>query len=165
MKKLLALVICALLSFSLFGCGKSVTMKTDNGKTTITKDKDTGTIKTDTGTTNVSLDEDKSVALPKDYPKDLVPIIDGAVISSASKESKDGKDWYVVCGYVKKNYSDVMKYYEEKLADLSDKTTGNYNNSYTVTGTKNNSIIGVVAAQDSNDEKKCTLYISISPNE
>jgi hypothetical protein len=159
MKKSIILIICALLILSLAGCKK--TIKTDDGSISVDKNGNIEAKSNDGTTTKISSNDKGTVSLPDGYPKDILPVIDGAKIITAAKQDSDGKSSYTVMCDVNKKIEDIAKYYQGKLGDLTDKTETSGTEAYMLIGKKGGYEIAVYTTKDSED--KVILSLNLSP--
>lgn len=164
MKKFIALAVLLMFLVPVAGCGCN-TIKTDNGS--ISLDKGKMEVKTnDGGQAQIAVsDKGQSVALPDDYPKDIVPVIDNATVTVASRnEDKDKKVSYYVTLTSEKDIKDVYNFYVDALKDLTELNKSQMNDYYSISGVKGDKQIAVTVTPEDKDNKKiANVLIIIGP--
>ena len=168
MKKAVSILILLLIVALFAGCGGSdtKTINTDKGSVSVNEKENKVEVKTDDGNkSQISVGQNgEGVELPSDYPKDLVPIVDGAKINMANRNENAGKITYWVAYFTDKTPKEVNSFYQDALKALTEPQKAEMNGSYNISGTKDGKIIGVIITTEENDGKKQTLVnITITP--
>lgn len=168
MKKFIYLLALVLIVVFAAGCGGDTkVISTDKGSVSVNENENKVKVEGKDGSTSeVSASQDgESVDLPSDYPKDLVPIIDGAKINLATRnEDANKKLSYMVAYYTDKEPKEVNTFYQDALKDLTESQKTEANGDYLISGTKNGNIIWMTINTEDKDGKKQTLVtITISP--
>lgn len=167
MKKIILSIILVLGIALIAGCGGDTkTINTDKGSVSVNEDKNQVEVKTNDGSAqlNVSNNGD-SVALPDDYPKDIVPIMDGARITVANRfEDTTKKASFQVVFATDKEPREAKNFYDDALKDLTESNKMDLNGTYSIGGQKSGQNIGVIIATNESDGNKQTMVtITVSP--
>ena len=110
MKKILSVILPAVVALT-FGCGKSETHQTIDGKIKVEQNGDTAKVEVMTKEGKATMTaSDKGVAIPDTFPKD-VPIPKGAVARLTMTQGKAEMLHLHVAGTV----ADVVKTYQDEL--------------------------------------------------
>lgn len=169
MKKLAVLPILLAISIAFTGCfwssitGKS-TIKTNDG--TVTTDKNGIEIKDKDGsTTSVNTGDSKGTSLPEGYPKDIVPVIDGAkIVMSAKNQDANKKITFVIALESKKEITEVGNFYKDVMENAEEKVESEVNNWISIGGKKaKNNVLIIVSDNPSDSNMKSLITISIEP--
>ena len=112
MNKTLAFTL-AVVAAATFGCGKSKTYESSDGKVTVSEDSGTAKyeVKTKDGNATMAM-SDSEVKIPDTFPKD-VPILKGAVAKLSMTQGKNE----VLNLQVPGSIADVAKDYQDKLKE------------------------------------------------
>ncbi|MFA6563693.1 MAG: hypothetical protein WCV00_17445 [Verrucomicrobiia bacterium] len=148
--------LIALLALS-FGCGKSSTYETKDGKVKIDEKNGQATYEVTTKEGKLKMATgDKSVALPDNFPKD-VPIYKGAVVKMAASQGAQ----LIVHLHVAASFTDAGKFYQEQLKSRGWEigTTMNMGDTSMVTASKAGRQCAVVAAKQ---DDGAVVQISVS---
>lgn len=169
MKKVILIVVLILGIALIAGCGGDKTINTDKGSVSVNEEKNKVEVKNDDGSSaqlNVSNNGD-SVALPDDYPKDIVPIMDGARITAANRfEDATKKAGFQVVFFSDKDPKEVKNFYDDTLKDLTDSNKMDLNGTYSIGGKKSGHNIGVVITTEENEGQKQTMVnVTVGPVE
>jgi len=99
-------------------------------------------------------------ALPKAYPADVVPIIDGGkVTDSANFESKK-KVWINIS--TDKSTEEAYNYYKKVMTGAGNLSTGGANGKYYIKGEKNNYSIEMSIIDDPKEKGKTQIQINVT---
>lgn len=177
------MALCTLLTFAA-ACGNGVSLKTDGGSVKINNDsivvkdeqgdakismdgKD-GKIeyKSEDGKGEISFSGENGGKLPDDYPKSLVPIMQDAKITLASRnEDEDKKLGFWITYTSEKEIKEVYKFYEDNLKSLEEEAKIQAEDMYSITGRKDGNNIGVTISPEETDGKKHSLVqVIIGPD-
>ncbi|VDN47595.1 conserved exported protein of unknown function [Petrocella atlantisensis] len=133
MKRLLLLLL--VLVVLLAGCGKMVEKLADDAVGTMLSSEDVKVevdsssgegatvITTDEGKIEVSSDENASVAIPKGYPEDILPIYAKDKIVMAADYGEDG---FTIVGQTQDDMATVVKFYEDVLVGAESTLVQNF---------------------------------------
>lgn len=147
--------------FIVVGCGGK-TIKTNNGSMTV-KNGNVQVKSNDGSTTNIATNESGKLSLPQGYPEDILPVIDNAKITASQNSTKDSKKSFLVSLEVNKSSEDVIKYYQDKTNDITDKNETNAGNQYILTGKKGEYTVTIYISPANNDAAKTNVILSIDP--
>lgn len=153
-KVILSLIVLVALSF---GCGKSSTYETKDGKVKVEEKSGQATYEVTTKEGKLKMATgDKGVALPDDFPKD-VPIYKGAVVKMAASQGKQ----LIVHLHVTASFTEAGKFYQDQLKSQGWEigTTMNMGDTSMVTANKAGRQCSVVAAKQ---DDGAVIQISVS---
>lgn len=175
MKKIIILAIVCIIVFSFIGCNKKAKIETEDGTVEIDKnnvkvktkdgeanlevDDNSVNIKSEDGDANLSISEE-GVDLPEGYPKDVIPIIDGAKVISAMDTSNDNKKMYIIAMGSNKEKKEVYDYYLNIIKDAENLTKIDAGGGYMRTGKLGNYAV-TIGINESDDDYKSTVSISV----
>lgn len=159
MKKGIILLLCTAIVFALVGCGR--TIKTNDGTTKVGKDKIQ--IKGNDGsTTTINTDDGNGASLPSDYPKDIVPIMDGLKIDAAQKTQQDNQTAFVVVCETTKDFDTVEKFYQAVAGNVTDKFESATDEEYLLGGKIKDYTISVGVMKSPSDDKTVGVTINVA---
>jgi len=120
-------------------------------------------VQNEQGKSEVSIGNEGEVSLPEGYPSDIVPVMEGAKITTATK-SEDGS--YNVLLASEKSLADIKAYYEGVLAGVSDLKKQDAGDVINMMGTKGDKTFVLNIAQDmASGIDQRIISISIIPAE
>lgn len=156
---ILSIIFILLLSS---GCGSFISkeksvIETKNGKLSISDDKIE--LKTDDGNSNLVINS--GTDLPKDYPKNILPVIKGGKVTSVIRNEKDGELSFMIMVEWTEEMKKAFQYYEGILKDSDDYSSRNSEDGFVVLGKKENLVLQVTAMKD--NDKKSTIYLNVGP--
>lgn len=147
MSQKIVVSLTVLLALS-FGCGKSSTYETKDGKVKIEEKSGQATYEVTTKEGKLKMATgDKGVALPDNFPKD-VPLYKGAVVKMAASQGAQ----LVVHLHVAASIADAAKFYQDQLKSQGWEigTTMNMGDTSMVTANKAGRQCAVVVAKEDN---------------
>lgn len=147
MKRLVFLLIFVML-FALTGCGGGPSITTSDGDK-VAVNKDGISVESEDGTkTEIDVSDAKKGSLPKEYPSDILPVIDDAEIVGSMKSTQDGKQSHMVSITSEKSYDDVVAFYEDQLSGYENFSSMDLGDAYTCGGVKDGYTVSVIINQE-----------------
>jgi len=113
LKRLIWLGVMVFVLSVLAGCQAKT--ETEGSKVKVSESK--VEVQNEQGKTEISIGNEGEVSLPEGYPSDIVPVMEGAKITSATK---GGDGSYNILLASEKSVADIKAYYEGVLAGVSD---------------------------------------------
>ncbi|MCF8017928.1 MAG: hypothetical protein K9L62_00885 [Vallitaleaceae bacterium] len=154
---LLLLVLVVLLA----GCGKMVEKLADDAVGTMLSSEDVKVevdsssgegatvITTDEGKIEVASDENASVAIPKGYPEDILPIYAKDKIVMAADYGEDG---FTIVGQTKDDMATVVKFYEDVLVGAESTLVQNFEGMHMSMGVLEGMNYNVQVSEEESDD-------------
>jgi hypothetical protein len=182
MKKRILIIVLLLAFIFVIGCSK--TIKSDDGTITLGKDgkievKDIEgkeVIKIEDNkmeiimedgqiTSIVNAGDEKGTVLPQDYPKNVLPVIEGGIVEFYQRnENNRGKVSFWVSIKADKNLKEVYTYYQEVMKDAGDKNMFETSESASISGTKDENAVAVsIMVEEVNGSEKSIIHLTIEP--
>jgi len=137
------------------------TAQSDGSQVKISKSK--VEVQDERGKSEISIGNEGEVALPEGYPADIVPVMEGAKVTTATKGA-DGS--YSVMLTSEKPVSDIKRYYEGVLSGISDLQKQDMGDIVNMMGSKGEKTIVLNISEDAASGKNQRIIsISIIPAE
>ncbi|PKM69129.1 MAG: hypothetical protein CVU95_00670 [Firmicutes bacterium HGW-Firmicutes-2] len=167
---LLLLVLIVLLA----GCGKAVEKLADKAVGSMLSSEDvkveidsssgdgSTVITTDEGKIEVASDSGGSVAVPKGYPEDIIPIYSKDKIVMAADYGENG---FTIVGQTKDDMATVVKYYEDALVGAESTLVQNFDGMYMSMGVLEGMNYNVQVTDDSGDDEYISFNLIVVPAE
>jgi hypothetical protein len=111
---------------------------------------------------NASSFEGYATELSPDYPKDLVPLFDGAAVIYSYSDEYDGLKQFSVSLLASAKFSEVKAFYEEQLTSIESRELLNNSDYIEITGVKNNFYIRL-AITDGGTETSIAIELRERP--
>ena len=159
MKRFLLLLL--VLAVVLAGCGKMVEKLADDAVGTMLNSEDVKVevdsssgegatvIITDEGKIEVASDENASVAIPKGYPEDILPIYAKDRIVMAADYGEDG---FTIVGQTKDDMATVVKFYEDALMGAESTLVQNFEGMHMSMGVLEGMNYNVQVSEEESDD-------------
>ncbi|PKM56366.1 MAG: hypothetical protein CVV00_00280 [Firmicutes bacterium HGW-Firmicutes-5] len=159
MKRFLLLLL--VLAVLLAGCGKMVEKLADDAVGTMLSSEDVKVevdsssgegatvITTDEGKIEVASDENASVAIPKGYPEDILPIYAKDRIVMAADYGEDG---FTIVGQTKDDMATVVKFYEDALMGAESTLVQNFEGMHMSMGVLEGMNYNVQVSEEESDD-------------
>lgn len=174
MKKIfICFIVSALMSLVFTGCSsdkpkqagqdmKSATSQAQEAEqsSVSVKNKD-GSVTVESGTGSLSVATDKSVELPKGYPKDKFPIYEGSFIYTAIEQSGS----YAITAYSKDDVKKVVAFYKKVLEGAKVNMDTKTDESLTSMGTKSGYAYTMDVGKSTEKGYQTIITISLQPAE
>ncbi|PKM54914.1 MAG: hypothetical protein CVU98_12915 [Firmicutes bacterium HGW-Firmicutes-3] len=172
MKRFLLLLLA--FAVLLTGCGKIVEKMADEAVGTMLSSEDvkvemdsssgdgSTVITTDEGKIEVASDENASVAIPKGYPEDILPIYAKDKIVMAADYGENG---FTIVGQTKDDMATVVKFYEDALVGAESTLVQNFEGMYMSMGVLEGMNYNVQITDDNGDEEYISFNLIIVPAE
>lgn len=98
--------------------------------------------------------------LPDGYPSNIVPLMKGGKITWSNKSTEDNKSTYWITAEYNKKAEEVIKFYQDKLADMEEVSSQEIPDYYSLNGKKDG--YNIIISVTTNDDNT-TLSIIITP--
>jgi len=116
---------------------------------------------------NVEIDLTGGVKLPQGYPRDIVPIIEGAAIAIAEKiPGEGGRDGFNITLKTSRTADEIRQYYQKCLQEAEDFETFSFNDMITFSGVRSGYEFNVMISKNNlGGTEKMAIQISLTPVE
>ncbi len=95
---------------------------------------------------------------PDNYPKSDFPIIDGGVIYDASESENSGLVSYDLTIYTDKDIKEVVKFYDDNLKNVQDKSKSSSTDDFNISGSSNGYYFYIYGYKDTRDNVEVVRY-------
>lgn len=157
-KKIVICLMCIIIVLGVIGCNK-ISIKSKDGQLNVGNGKieykgDNG----EEGEVNIS--GGKDLEIPENFPKDIVPIIDGAKVKAVVDMSNNEGAGQNVTFSSNESIDKVHKFYEEKLKNSENFVKMQFGEGYSLAGEKDGFGYSVVISkQEKSDETMIMITI------
>jgi len=132
----------------------------ENEEGTATLTEDGMTFNDEDGEGSVSFNE-SGMKLPKDYPEDIIPVIDDSMIIMSGKVDEDETIAYSLSLVIEKDAKEVYEYYMDIMSEGTIEYTGQSNQGGNIIGSKDGAEISITVLSDSKPNE-CNAAIVVS---